>query len=54
MNLIAIAIIALGVVLLLIGLLIILRRRFAIGIAILLVGVAVAALPFLVSFYLAG
>jgi len=53
MNLIAITIIALGVVLLLIGLLIMLRRRFASGIAIIMLGVGVAAAPFLVSFFLA-
>jgi hypothetical protein len=53
MNPIAVAMIALGVVLLLCGLYLALRRQKATGIAISLLGVGVAAVPFLASFYLA-
>jgi hypothetical protein len=53
MNIIAVAMIVLGVVLLLFGLFFMLRNRRATGIAIMLLGVGVAAFPFLVSFYLA-
>jgi ABC-type Mn2+/Zn2+ transport system permease subunit len=52
MNLIAVAMIMLGVVLSLFGLFLVLRRRKATGIAISLLGVGVVAFPFLVSFYL--
>jgi hypothetical protein len=53
MNPIAVAMIVLGVVLLLFGLFLVLRRRKATGIAISLLGVGAAAVPFLVSFHLA-
>ena len=53
MNLVAVAMIVFGVVLLLFGLLLVLRRRKATGVAISLLGVGVAAAPFLVSLYLA-
>ncbi len=52
-NPIAVAIMVSNVVLLLLGLLLVLRRRKVIGKAISLVGVGVATVPFLVSFYLA-
>ena len=44
---------ALGVVLLLFGVLLVVKRRKAAGIAILLLGLGVAAVPFLVSFFFA-
>jgi len=53
MNPIAVAMIVLGVVLLLFGPFLVLRRRKATGIAISLLGVGAAAVPFLVSFHLA-
>jgi uncharacterized YccA/Bax inhibitor family protein len=53
MNPIAVAMIVLGVVLLLFGLSLVLRYRKAIGIAISLLGVGAAAVPFLVGFHLA-
>lgn len=53
MNPVAVAMIVLGVVLLLFGLSLVLRHRKAIGIAISLLGVGAAAVPFLVSFHLA-
>jgi hypothetical protein len=54
MNPIAVAMIALGVVLLLFGLFLVVRRRRAAGIAISLLGVVTAAVPFIASFLLAG
>ena len=53
MNPMAVAMIVLGVVLYLFGALLALRGRKARGIAILVLGVGVAAVPFLVSFTLA-
>jgi uncharacterized BrkB/YihY/UPF0761 family membrane protein len=53
MNPIAVAMIIFGVVLFLFGLFFVIPRRKVIGIAILLLGLGVAAAPFLVSLYLA-
>ena len=53
MNPIAVAMLVFGGVLLLLGLFVVLPRRKVIGIAISLSGIGVAAIPFLVSFYLA-
>ena len=52
-NPIAFGSMALGVVFLLFGLFLLAKRRKAAGIAILLLGLGVAAVPFLVSFFIA-
>jgi hypothetical protein len=53
MNPIAFGMIVLGVILLLFGLFFVRQRRRAAGIAMSLLGVGAAAVPFLVSYYLA-
>jgi hypothetical protein len=52
MNLVAVALMMLGVALLVFGLSRVLRRRRATGIAISLLGVGMAALPLLIGVYL--
>jgi uncharacterized membrane protein len=52
MNLVAVALMVLGVALLVFGLSRVLRRRTATGIAISLLGVGMAALPLLIGVYL--
>ena len=52
MNPIAFGLVILGIALLLFGLFLALKRRKDIGIAISLLSVGIAAIPFIVSFYL--
>jgi hypothetical protein len=51
-NPIAMGAIALGVLLLLFGIVLLFKRRKVVGIAISALGIGTAAIPFLVSFYL--
>jgi hypothetical protein len=52
-NPIALAMMALGVVLLLLGLFLVVKRRKLVGIVVAVVGLGVGAVPFVTSFYLA-
>jgi hypothetical protein len=52
MNLIALGMIALGALLLLLGLVLLARRRTGTGIVISLLGLGMAATPFLITFFL--
>jgi hypothetical protein len=54
MNPIALEMVAIGALLLVLGLLLVARRRKAAGIAVSLLGFGIAAAPFIITFFLFG